>query len=340
VGRGRSKADQWMPTRVYRGKSKFEFRPAHGGCIALCALTATEAEVWAAYRQLEAKAKLTVARLAEQYFASRWFMRKRPSTQRQYRDCWRMLEKVWCEVDVSKVRQKHVRLWMDKRGETSEVSANHEKSVLYNIFAHAFERSLIRENPCVGVKKFPESARDRYIEDEEYYSFLTVSKPIVQVAMEIAYCCGARSQDVRAIMLRDLRDDGIYIRQGKTGKKQIKAWTPRLRDAVEQALRLRADILTRLPTVASQYLVVSNTAQPYTESGFKSLWQKNRQAVAQQLGEPIDWTYHDIKAKAVSDFEGNKQEFSGHKTASQVAIYDRKVQLAPTLITTQRPLGR
>ena len=45
----------------------------------------------------------------------------------------------------------------------------------------------------------------------------------------------------------------------------------------------------------------------------------------------IDFTFHDIKAKAISDYEGNKQEFSGHKTQSQVAIYDRKVKVTPTL---------
>ncbi|EGA4820946.1 integrase, partial [Salmonella enterica] len=40
------------------------------------------------------------------------------------------------------------------------------------------------------------------------------------------------------------------------------------------------------------------------------------------------------KAKAISDFEGSsrdKQIFSGHKTESQVLIYDRKVQISPTL---------
>ena len=45
----------------------------------------------------------------------------------------------------------------------------------------------------------------------------------------------------------------------------------------------------------------------------------------------IDFTFHDIKAKAISDYEGNKQEFSGHKTAAQVAIYDRKIKVTPTL---------
>ena len=38
--------------------------------------------------------------------------------------------------------------------------------------------------------------------------------------------------------------------------------------------------------------------------------------------EPFN--FHDLKAKGVSDLEGNKQEASGHRTSRQVAIYDRK----------------
>ena len=38
--------------------------------------------------------------------------------------------------------------------------------------------------------------------------------------------------------------------------------------------------------------------------------------------EPFN--FHDLKAKGVSDFQVNKQEASGHRTARKVAIYDRK----------------
>lgn len=53
-----------------------------------------------------------------------------------------------------------------------------------------------------------------------------------------------------------------------------------------------------------------------------------------KLGHPVPGTFHDIKVKAISDYEGSskeKQMFSGHKTESQVVTYDRKVKLSPTL---------
>ena len=41
--------------------------------------------------------------------------------------------------------------------------------------------------------------------------------------------------------------------------------------------------------------------------------------------------FHDIKAKSLSGYDGDKQRFSGHKTAAQVATYDRKVAIVSVL---------
>ena len=44
-------------------------------------------------------------------------------------------------------------------------------------------------------------------------------------------------------------------------------------------------------------------------------------AVAKGIGR---FTFHDLKAKGISDFEGDKQLAGGHKSPSMTAIYDRK----------------
>jgi hypothetical protein len=36
------------------------------------------------------------------------------------------------------------------------------------------------------------------------------------------------------------------------------------------------------------------------------------------------FTFHDIKAKGVSDFDGDKKTASGHKSERMIEIYDRK----------------
>jgi integrase len=338
-----------MPVNVRRGKSKYEYRTPAGKVLALCPLDALQSEVWAAYEQAVTQSAPTVDNLAKGYFESREFCRRRPKTQAGYRASWKTLEPVWSGVDATKVRPVHIRQYMDERGPSGEIAANREYSLLRNIFAWAFERGKVKLNPCIGVKKFPEKPREKYITDEEYYPFLELSRPAVQVLMELSYLCAARGQDIRSLTLSQIQDDGIFIRQGKTGKKQIKLWTPRLRDAVALAMKLRDEILHAKPGIVSPYLIVTGSATPYTESGLKSLWAKNRAAVRAKMaaaaGVPpekivIDWTFHDIKAKAISDFEGDKQKFSGHRSVRQMQDYDRKTQLAPTLETGPRPLQR
>ncbi|ENO4715773.1 integrase, partial [Escherichia coli] len=54
----------------------------------------------------------------------------------------------------------------------------------------------------------------------------------------------------------------------------------------------------------------------------------------QLSGITTDFTFHDLKAKGISDYEGSsrdKQLFSGHKTETQVLVYDRKVKVTPSL---------
>jgi len=44
------------------------------------------------------------------------------------------------------------------------------------------------------------------------------------------------------------------------------------------------------------------------------------------MGQGIErFTFQDLKAKGVSDFEGDKKKASGHKSESMVAVYDRKL---------------
>lgn len=146
--------------------------------------------------------------------------------------------------------------------------------------------------------------------------------------MEISYLCAARQADVLELRWMQISDKGIFIQQGKTGKKQIKVWTPRLREALETAQ-------AACPKLSPDALVLYNSDRgQFIRKTFNNRWLKAVRAAQSELNRQLDYTFHDIKAKAISDFEGSsrdKQIFSGHKTESQVLIYDRKVQISPTL---------
>lgn len=170
--------------------------------------------------------------------------------------------------------------------------------------------------------------RDVYIPDEDYLAIYECARAEVQIAMEISYLCAAREGDVFDLQIPDLRADGIFIEQNKTGKKQIKKWTPRLQAAINLASKHFAN------KSASGYVIPSPTGGRMNKKTFNTWWNNAKKAAALKLGRSIPGTFHDIKAKAISDYEGSskeKQLFSGHKTESQVVTYDRKVKISPTL---------
>ena len=70
----------------------------------------------------------------------------------------------------------------------------------------------------------------------------------------------------------------------------------------------------------------------FTCNGFAGARQNSQPAKYPHLS--IDFTFHDLKAKGISDLEGSleeKQAIFGHKNSQQTAIYDRKVKVVPVV---------
>ena len=81
-------------------------------------------------------------------------------------------------------------------------------------------------------------------------------------------------------------------------------------------------------------MVCNKYGGQYSYTGFNDIWRKARAAASEKLGYPITGTFHDLKAKGISDYDGSskeKQLFSGHKTEAQVLTYNRKPAVSPTL---------
>jgi site-specific recombinase XerD len=323
MGRRRSQADAWMPARVYPGKSAYEYRPIPGVCIRLCPLDSARSVVVRRhadeYERFNNK-KGSIKELADLFFAAPDFSGLSVNTRKDYEKYWRGLEPVFGKMDAKKLLPEHVRKYMDIKGQKSKVQANRTLSLLSRIFSWGFERGHVTTNPCKGVRRFTESERTRYITDEEYKALYDHSPVPVQVAMELSYVCAARQGDVLKMTKSHLMADGIFIKQGKTGKQQIKAWTPRLRAAVQ----LASTIQTKHGSI---YVLPTSSGTAYTGGGFRAIFTKARDAAREKTGLMLDFTFHDIKAKAISDYEGDKQRFSGHKTARQVSTYDRRTEV-------------
>ena len=320
--RRRNPRDYGLPPRVYRGRSAYELRLKNGRCIRLCPLDASFAEVWQKYREVMKSLRTDkVTHLLSQYFESAEFARRKPETRKGYLTQGEKLRDVFGEMSINAVRPADVRQFMDKRGAKAPTAANRELALLSTVYAWGYERGLAQLNPCRGVRKFPEQPRRRYVTDEEFLAVYRCATPGVRVAMAISYLCAARQADVVGLTRFQLEDRGIRIAQSKTGVLQIKTWSPALRKAVARGLRCRR-------RHDCTHVVVGLQGKPYSVQGFRAMFYKAKVAAAERYGIAIDWTFHDIKAKSISDFEGDKSEFSGNKAT--VHVYDRLPKVVPT----------
>ncbi|EDN7242828.1 tyrosine-type recombinase/integrase [Salmonella enterica] len=332
AGSRRKKEDSWMPPRVYRSRSAFEFKPKGGGTIRLCDSSATQAQVWTAYEALlnDRKDDNSLAGLVEAFFRSSDFSDLAVDTRNDYRKYSVKVLSVFGKMLPDAIKPEHIRKYLDKRGLRSKTQANREKAFLSRVYRWAFERGMVKGNPTKGVRQFKEVARERYITDEEYAALYSVSPVIVQVAMELAYLCCARQKDVLEMKKSQFVSDGIIIKQSKTHVTQIKGWSTRLDTAIQLAKTLSLN-----PGMSSVYVLHQQSGSGYTRDGFNSRWRKAKElATATFPNIDFNFTFHDLKAKGVSDLEGNvyeKQVITGHKNVTQTARYDRKVKVVPVV---------
>lgn len=320
--------DNQLPNRVTRNKYSYVWKPKGSKkTITLAPLAGTSmSKLWARYEEEKAKQcdVMTFSKLWNLFTSSPAFADLAPRTQTDYRQYEKNLIPVFGKMRADAIKIEMVRIYMDKRGERSINQANQELGGMSRIFGWGFERGYVKGNPCKGVRKFTLKPREVYVTDEEYQAIYDAAAPALKVGMEIAYLCAARLSDVLSLKWEQMWEDGIFIQQGKTGKKQIKAWTERLLHARSLAKSLGGSV----------YVVCSSKGEKYSKSGFSDLWEKARAAASETLGRKVKGTFHDLKAKGISDYEGSsrdKQLFSGHKTESQVLVYDRKLTISPTL---------
>ena len=328
----KNKDDNWMPPRVRRGKSAYEFRSPDGRTVRLCNADLSKSQVWAEYERFinEVKAGSNFSALCQEFFNSGDFHELASETRKDYTKYYSKVNIVFGKMRPDNIKPEHIRKYMDKRGVKSRVQANREKAFMSRVFRWAYERGKVKLNPCQGVKQFKEQARTRYITDLEYQKLYDVATLPVKIAMEIAYLCCARQGDILELKKSQLTEQGILIQQSKTSVTQIKAWTDRLRKAVEMANQIGLN-----PGMNSIYVIHQPSGSRYTRDAFNAQWMKAKKLAAEKNTDlDFQFTFHDLKAKGISDLDGTlneKQEISGHKNASQTARYNRKISVVPVV---------
>lgn len=232
-----------------------------------------------------------------------------PSTKHTYNTMIRQLRETF-DCPIETIRPVHIAQMLDAH--PSKAQANIGRVIMSNVFDYAVRRGIVEFNPAREIKKHTIEGRTRHLTDDEFFAIRENGNDVLKCVMDIAYLTGARINDILKIVLSDSREDGLFIEQGKTGKRQLFIWTPELEYAIATAQALNR------PT-DGVFLFYTNRNRPYTYSAFYSLWER-----AVRDAGVDDVHFHDIRGNAATEAKRQGQDYQailGHASRSMSEKY-------------------
>lgn len=261
----------------------------------------------------------TLRWLLAQYMASPRFLRLAKTTAGHYRGyaaaiTGRTLRTgaTFGDVPLDKITRPIIARYRDSRAD-APIAANRELQFLSAVFSWALEQGYAKDNPVQGVEKNPQKARDRYVEDWELDLVEGLTPDWLRAAIELAYLCRARRGEVLALTRDNLLEQGVHLKRTKGSESEITRWSPRLRAAVDLAKSHNRDTLSRL-------LIHDKRGGKIRTTAFNSAWQRVM-AKAQKAGLREPFTFHDLKAKGITD---HTEHAGGHRSARMAEVYIRR----------------
>lgn len=343
----------WYVYRPYIGSKNG--KPTFGPEKRITKIGCTPQEFFKVFEALQPKESHTIGWLLEEYNKSKKFRKLAIDTQRGYIGYKTVIcrqeivfkngnKTTFGELSLESMSTPKIQRYIDSYA--GEKSANRHIQYLSAAWNWARRRyEGMPFNPCAGVELNEETARERYIEDWEYAVVYlcaqSMRNPYFAPAMEFAYLCRARRGEIFNLDESNIKNDGIFLERSKGSMNEITLWSPALKQALED-VRL---IYPKAPTpIKGRKLLHDKAGLPYTKNALDSAWQrimkKAKTTGAELKGvllegaidagiKPVNsfikikesFTFHDIKAKGVTDHEKGE---SGHLTSKMKAVYQRK----------------
>lgn len=240
--------------------------------------------------------------------------KKAPKTAKEQGRQLEQLKRVFGHMEPAEVMRSHVAKYLDKRADVAPVAGNREVALLSDVYAVAIRWGLCEINPCTGVRRNKERPRTRAIGDAEFSAFRATVAPPIQAAMDLALLTGQRLGDVLAMRWSNCTEQGIEVRQGKTGKALVVRWSPELAEVVE---RCKSAMKARAVTPIDPPLV------GIARAAFNTAWQRAQVAWG-DAGKPR-FTFHDIRA--MSNDRHETGDHLGNTPATRAKHYERRAKV-------------
>src|SRR5690606_17046925 len=249
-----------------------------------------------------------------------------PRTQKDYARHLMVLREEFGHRHPDDVQPRDIGRFLDvPKGKIHRVRMVAVLSAVYGYMVGAWY--VAEKNPCRDVKRPKNPPRDRYITNEEFDAVHAIMPPRMKIAMELALLTCQRQGDLLALKWADVKDDGIYFRQQKTGQGRIVERTEALNDVLDRAKKL-------VPQVPKVYVLHTRKGKPYSSDGFRAIWQRYMRKAVETGVIQERFRFHDLRAKSVSDEDDVEiaQLRAGHVSkAMTLRVYSRKMRRVKAL---------
>lgn len=285
-------------TRI-RGPSLYYFRKVGGRVteIRIGRLSEGEAILRQRYQEIIAPTPRTVGDLLVEWAAQEHQGLAEGTLKEYRRHINATLLPVFKSVPIQRLRRGMVAQYLERRGNTS---ANREIACLGTVFEWAMRRGLADENPTRGVRRNKESARKRYVTNQELGQALRRTTPEFRDFLLAAYLTGFRQGDLRALERAQVGRLGLSLTESKNQRNVKMGWSAALRKLIVRCEKRNG----------SEYVFTNCDGEPWGKWAVQSAMRRL----------DVEWTFHDLRRKAESD----------HKTGlGLLARYKRAWDLRP-----------
>lgn len=247
----------------------------------------------------KAKDQGTMGQLWRLYSKSPDYTALAEVTRKQYAEYWGRLAKVWDRGVVSAIKPADVAKYLRVYRAGASTLANREVALLSNLFNLAVEMGAIDRNPCKDVRRNKERPRTRLVEAAELSAFVEwamkqgPSAEVLVAMAQFAALAGSRRIEFRTLHWPQVDDELVRLTRAKqrgAEKRELVFIGAALRDVLD-----RMKLLPGYNPMGAVFRA-PKTGNPYSESGFKTMWGRLMEAALAAKAVENRFTFHDLRA--------------------------------------------
>ncbi|HEY1997993.1 hypothetical protein, partial [Paraburkholderia sp.] len=201
--------------------------------------------------------------------------------------------------------------YLDVRAKAgAPIGANKDMALMQTVCNYAVRWGVVKSNPFVGMMQNTAEKDVRTVERGQVVKFYLWALRQDQayrtmgLAAMFCYLTGFRAAEIRPFHLSGITDAGVRVasakrKRGEAEVQKLRQWSTRLRVVVERAKRDRK--------VASLFLFPNRRGQPYSKSGWGSVWQDAMYAYIGAFDKAI-----------AREFEAKKMREAAQRIANRV----------------------